>query len=498
MTDYVYSSKLSQKEEFLIAVIFRYANPQYYFLQSSFGYSYYQGEYGMTIEVYRAFAKGADRALATKKFQTAVQSWVAQISGYDTDYDKVKAIHDLICENVTYNHSVVGSDGVTIDTKAEETAMTQSAYSTFTMGTTVCAGYALACELLCNAVGVDAIMVTSSTHGWNKVRIEDSWYNVDCTWDDLDDEDVLMYSYFARSDYAYDHKLSDASIHQEESYWNGYLPSCTLDSGSTATNAGKIPTITEQTEAVTFDLTPAYTTDEKTGVKSLKSYKVTMTSATNGATIYYTTDGSTPSVASGKAKKYEKSISIKNASDISKITAIAVCDQKYDSEIATGEGYTLPTYTITYVLNGGTNSKKNPTSYTSETATITLKSPTKTGYTFAGWYTSKSFDTSKVTKIAKGSGGNLKLYAKWTPITYKITFKGNGATSGSMSTKTCKYGTSYKLTANKFKRKGYTFAGWNTKKNGKGKTYKNKVSVKNLTSTSDKTITLYAQWKKNK
>jgi uncharacterized repeat protein (TIGR02543 family) len=443
--------------------------------------------------VYPAFATGSERAFATKQFQETIQSWVAELSGYSSDYETVKAIHDMICENTVYNDDIVVNN--TVDSAAELTAMSQSAYSTFMMGTTVCAGYAQACELLCNALGIDAIVVTSSDHEWNKVRMEDSWYNVDCTWDD---QGVTYYTFFARSDNAYDYKLGKASSHQEESYWNEYLPKCTLDSGSTYTEAGTLPAITEQTEPVTISVSPVYMTNEKTGVQSVKSYKVTMKCATNGASIYYTTDGSTPSVAYGKAKKYEKAISVTSVSDISKIAAIAVCDQKYDSEAVAGADYTQPTYTITYVLNGGKNSADNPTSYTSVTKTFTLQAPTKKGYTFAGWYTSKTFDTSKVTKIAKGSGGNLTLYAKWTPITYKISFNGNGATSGSMSAKSCKYGTSYKLTANKFKRKGYTFTGWNTKKNGKGKTYKNKASIKSLTSTSGKTITLYAQWKKNK
>ena len=66
---------------------------------------------------------------------------------------------------------------------------------------------------------------------------------------------------------------------------------------------------------------------------------------------------------------------------------------------------------------------------------------------------------------------------------YTIKFDGNGATSGKMSSmKSCNYGKSYKLKANAFKCKGYTFAGWNTKADGSGKAYKNKASVKNLTS----------------
>jgi uncharacterized repeat protein (TIGR02543 family) len=494
VTDYVYSSELSKDEVLLVAQIFNYSNPQYYYLYPGKLYAWSNEGVGVSFIVYGAFANGNDRALATEKFQSAIQSWTKEVSGYGTDYEKVKAIHDLICANTVYNYDIIDADG-TVSINAEETAMSQSAYSTFTMGTTVCAGYAQACELLCNAVGVDSIVVTSSNHEWNKVRMEDSWYNVDCTWDD---QTVPVYTFFARSDNAYDNQLSDSSSHQEESYWNDYIPKCTLDSGSTSKAAGTLPAVTEQTEPVIISAEPVYTTNSSTGLKSVKSYQVTMICATEGASIYYTTDGSTPSVASGKAKKYEKAITVKDTSEISAFRAIAVCDKKYDSEVVTGEGYTQPAYTIRYVLNGGTDSGNNPTSYTSSDAAIKLDSPTKKGYTFAGWYTSKTFDTSKVTKIAKGSGGNITLYAKWTPITYKITFKGNGATSGSMSQKSCKYGKTYNLTANKFKRKGYTFAGWNTKKNGTGKTYKNKASIKNLTSASGKTITLYAQWKKNK
>ncbi|MDO4808225.1 MAG: InlB B-repeat-containing protein, partial [Coriobacteriales bacterium] len=53
------------------------------------------------------------------------------------------------------------------------------------------------------------------------------------------------------------------------------------------------------------------------------------------------------------------------------------------------------------------------------------------------------------------------------------------------------------LVANAFTRKGYSFVGWNTKKDGSGKAYKNKQEVVNLTSKDGSVVTLYAQWKKN-
>jgi uncharacterized repeat protein (TIGR02543 family) len=73
--------------------------------------------------------------------------------------------------------------------------------------------------------------------------------------------------------------------------------------------------------------------------------------------------------------------------------------------------WTPISYSISYVLNGGTNNAGNPTSYTIESATITFLNATRTGYTFNGWYTTSAF-TTQVTQIATGSTGNRTLYAK--------------------------------------------------------------------------------------
>ncbi len=153
-------------------------------------------------------------------------------------------------------------------------------------------------------------------------------------------------------------------------------------------------------------------------------------------------------------------------------------------------------YTITYKLNGGKNNSKNPKTYTTASKTITLKKPTRKGFTFKGWY-KDSAKKKKVTSIPKGSKGNKIYYAKWAANEYNIVFRGNGG-SGTMKKISCQYSKTYKLPVSKYKRKGYTFAGWSVKKNGTGKIYKNREQVKGLSAKNGATVILYARWKKNK
>lgn len=117
-----------------------------------------------------------------------------------------------------------------------------------------------------------------------------------------------------------------------------------------------------------------------------------------------------------------------------------------------------------------------------------------------GKVTAKAAGTAIITATAAdGSGVSASCTITVEKTVYSIQYNGNGATSGSMSNLTnCQVGTSYTLTANAYKRTGYSFAGWNTKADGSGTTYKNEASVKNLTTTNGQTVTLYAQWTKTK
>ena len=120
--------------------------------------------------------------------------------------------------------------------------------------------------------------------------------------------------------------------------------------------------------------------------------------------------------------------------------------------------WSLNTYSITYDLNGGTASG-NPTSYTVESATITLNQPTKTGYTFTGWSgTDLTGEDNLTVTIPAGSTGDRSYTAHWSLNTYSITYDLDGGTvSGNPDFYTVE---SAAITLNQPTRIGYTFTGW--------------------------------------
>ena len=71
-------------------------------------------------------------------------------------------------------------------------------------------------------------------------------------------------------------------------------------------------------------------------------------------------------------------------------------------------------HTITYELNGGTNADVNPATF-KESAAVTIASPARTGYEFAGWFTASDFSGTAITGWGAGEmTENVTLYAKWT------------------------------------------------------------------------------------
>ena len=67
-----------------------------------------------------------------------------------------------------------------------------------------------------------------------------------------------------------------------------------------------------------------------------------------------------------------------------------------------------------------------PATFTMNSADITLPTPLREGYVFAGWFGTATFTGDVITTIPTASTANVVLYAKWTPIEYPITYNYNG------------------------------------------------------------------------
>ena len=145
--------------------------------------------------------------------------------------------------------------------------------------------------------------------------------------------------------------------------------------------------------------------------------------------------------------------------------------------------WTPNNYKVTYVYNNGmSNTTQN---VTFDGIYENMPEPTRTGYTFAGWYTSSSSGNliKNGTKVSTSS--DHTLYARWTANTYTVTLVyGNGTSN---TTKSVTYNSTYGTLPTPTKT-GYIFNGWSTS----GGAIINASSTVSITGNH----TLTAQWSK--
>lgn len=112
-------------------------------------------------------------------------------------------------------------------------------------------------------------------------------------------------------------------------------------------------------------------------------------------------------------------------------------------------------HTLTVDTNGGSSVNNITGYYTDESVTVT--SPTKTAYDFAGWEKTSGEGTASTNGFTFGNG-NATVKAKWTPHPYVINYAPDG---GNVSVESQNYTTeSTGLTLPTPTRDGYTFKGW--------------------------------------
>ncbi|MDD7614843.1 MAG: InlB B-repeat-containing protein, partial [Clostridiaceae bacterium] len=129
-------------------------------------------------------------------------------------------------------------------------------------------------------------------------------------------------------------------------------------------------------------------------------------------------------------------------------------------------------------------------------STVTLPNPTRTGYTFGGWYS----EPACTNFVANGGAtytptSTLTLYAKWTANKYTVTFDQQNGSGGSASVQAT-YDKAMPA-ATMPSRTGYTFKGYFTGTNGTGTQYYNADGTSKRNWDIAEAKTLYAYWTNN-
>lgn len=134
------------------------------------------------------------------KIDAKVKTILESASG-KSDFEKVRTFHDWIVLNNDFNKADMNED--------EDSWRRYTIYGGFVQGEVQCEGYAKSMQYLCDLSGIESMIVVGtndkgSSHAWNVIKLGDSWYNVDCTWDDpilsTPVKDNLRHRYFAVPD----------------------------------------------------------------------------------------------------------------------------------------------------------------------------------------------------------------------------------------------------------------------------------------------------------
>ncbi len=113
----------------------------------------------------------------------------------------------------------------------------------------------------------------------------------------------------------------------------------------------------------------------------------------------------------------------------------------------------IKTYTATLSLNGGEGEGSAVVEYGTKVGNIA--EPTRTGHTFAGWFTAAEGGEPVDGEMLVT--GDMELFARWTVDSYTLTFDSNGGSEVAPITQD--YGTAVTAPADPT-RAGYNFAGW--------------------------------------
>jgi len=103
----------------------------------------------------------------------------------------IQLIHDYIIEKTKYDKERADKDIINYDSN--------TAYGVLFQGYGVCNGYADIMSIFLNRYNIPNYKISSTNHIWNAVKLDNTWYHLDLTWDDpitKDGKEVVLHDYF--------------------------------------------------------------------------------------------------------------------------------------------------------------------------------------------------------------------------------------------------------------------------------------------------------------
>lgn len=156
---------------------------------------------------------------------------------------------------------------------------------------------------------------------------------------------------------------------------------------------------------------------------------------------------------------------------------------------------TASEYKITFASNGGTTCA--PIIITPGSNSFTMPTPTRDGYTFAGWYVDNKKYTKSwsdyMTEKNNVISSNITLYAKWVEVTLAITLDANGGQYPGANVFDYSHGVDLQLPIPT--RKGCAFIGWYDAADRVDSEFSTGAdAIVPGSYEKQGTVTLYAQW----
>lgn len=170
--------------------------------------------FSFQTRIYEAYTEEdeSDETTVVGKVNAIIDEYITEDM---SDYARAKVLHDWLIYNANYDYTYTNYDASGVLLK----------------GTGVCDSYARAYLMLCTAAGLECMYISGTAyssgewgaHGWNMVKLNGSWYHVDCTWDDPNEGGYECHDYFCVDDetMARDHRWNKPDdVFDAE----GYLP----------------------------------------------------------------------------------------------------------------------------------------------------------------------------------------------------------------------------------------------------------------------------------